>query len=466
MVQAGDVVTLTGYVSAYNNAWQLVYGNCEEWSVGTVSVTAASTFVLVGKTTTVTATLKNEPAAFKYSSSDTTIATVDETTGVVTGVKEGKVFITATLTVDGKTYSDTCAIEVTQITPKAITVSELIDKADSSNTNYVWDTKNIYQVKGIFEGYAGDNFGNAYLSDPETGKTVKIYGLSGTENAGFSYKDGAWKYSNPKNAETTIKGIVNNGEEVTLNVMFEDAKGVANIAGYVVEHKANEKTYASSINTPENGTASLSLTEPQKYGTKVEIVVAPNEGYVVNSVKVKTLYGEESIAADESGKYFYNVTCKNEVEVAFKVKPQAGSTQTLTITGAALGAQSSYSDCSGTIDGVDIVAKQICLQSNGIQMRTNKNGTTFIYNETAVAGSIVSITLYYNSEKDPNDALLVVSAGSEKMATLKTDGTATKFTDKKFVFTPTGNFSWFNISHTSTNGSAYIDSIDVVYKAA
>lgn len=468
MVEAGDVVTLTGFVSAYNEIWQLVYGNCEEWSVGTVSVTATSTFVLVGKTTTVTATLKGEAAAFKYTSSDPTIATVDETTGVVTGVKEGKVFITATLTVDGKTYSDTCAIEVTKITPQAITISELLEKVDSSNTsNFIWDTKNIYQVKGVLEGYAGDKNGNGYLSDPATGKTITIYGLSGTENAGFSYKDGDWKYSNPKNADTTVKGIVNNGEEVTLNVMFEDARGVANIAGCVVEHKVSEKTYASSIKAREHGTASLSLTEPQKYGTKVEIVVSPAEGYVVDSVKVKTLYGETSISADESGKYFYNVTCKNEVEVTFKEKPAPGLTQTLTITGAALGLSGSYADYNASVSGVDIVGKQLYMASDGIQMRVSGEKISYFYNDSAIQGDIKSITLNFNSGKTNKDDLLFVSLGETKMADVKLDGTSVKITDNKFTMeaTKTG-LKWFNISHSKTKGTVYIDSVDVVYTAA
>ena len=469
MVEAGDVVTLTGFVSAYNGTWQLVYGKCEEWSVGTVSMTAASTFVLVGKTTTVTATLKGEAAAFKYTSSDPTIATVNETTGVVTGVKEGKVFITATLTVDGKTYSDTCAIEVTKITPQATTISELLGKADPSNTtNFAWDTKNIYQVKGVLEGYEGDKNGNAYLSDPATGKTIKIFGLSGTENAGFSYKDGDWKYSNPKNADKTLKGIVNNGEEVTLNVMFEDARGVANIAGCVVEHKVSEKVYASSIvKTPEHGTASLSLTEPQKYGTKVEVVVAPADGYLVDSVKVKTLYGETSISADKSGKYFYNVTCKNEVEVAFKEKPAPASTQTLTINGTSLGLSGSYADCNTPVSGVDIVGKQLYLGSNGIQMRVKDGKTSYFYNDSAIQGDIKSITLNFNSGKTTKDGMLIVNVGETKMDAIKQDGTSVTITNNKFTLqTEKTGIKWFNISHSTTSGAVYLDSVDVVYIAA
>ena len=487
MVEAGDVVTLTGYVSAYNGVWQLVYGNCEEWAIGNVSVTAASTFVLIGKTTTVTATLKGEAAAFKYTSSDPTIAIVDETTGVVTGVKEGKVSITASIVVGGKTYSDTCYIEVTKITPKTTTISELLGKANPSNTtNFAWDTKNIYQVKGVLEGYEGDAYGNSYLTDPESGKAIKIYGLSGTENSGFSYKEGSWFYSNPKNADKTVKGIVKNGEEVTLNVMFQDAKGVANIGGWVVEHKASEKTYASSIiKAPEHGKASLSLTEPQKYGTKVEVVVTPTEGYVVDSVKVKTAYGETSVSADASGKYFYNVTCKNEVTVSFKEKaaePKPGEAKTITLNTTTSSLEAGGAYLAETTDFTVNADDSSVFTLAGNQVKQNapftKDGVTtpgylmfnknkgYIFSKTAINGNITSLEI--TTGASASDATeYAVTFGSAVLSTRSTaDGTVVA-KNTTYTFTPSSDVTdakYFQIAANVKNGQ--VVTIKVNYTAA
>ncbi len=485
MVEAGDVVTLTGFVSAYNGTWQLVYGNCEEWSVGTVSVTAASTFVLIGKTTTVTATLKGEAAAFKYTSSDPTIATVDETTGVVTGVKEGKVSITASIVVDGKTYSDTCYIEVTKITPKTTTISELLGKANPSNTtNFAWDTKNIYQVKGVLEGYEGDAYGNSYLTDPESGKAIKIYGLSGTENSGFSYKEGSWFYSNPKNADKTVKGIVNNGEEVTLNVMFQDAKGFANIGGWVVEHKVSEKTYASTIKALEHGKASLSLTEPQKYGTKVEVVVTPTEGYVVDSVKVKTAYGETSVSADESGKYFYNVTCKNEVTVSFKEKaaePKPGEAKTITLNTqtSSLGKDYVTEVTDFTVNADD--SSVFAFAGNQVKQNapyTNKEGVTtpgylmlntnegYIFSKTAINGNITSLEITTGASASTTTEY-AVTFGSAVLSTRSTTDGFVIGKGATHTFTPSSDVTdakYFQIAANVKKGQ--IVTIKVNYTAA
>lgn len=48
-----------------------------------------------------------------YSSSATTYATVNSSTGVVTGEAAGSSIVTASITVDGVTYSDTCTVIVT-----------------------------------------------------------------------------------------------------------------------------------------------------------------------------------------------------------------------------------------------------------------------------------------------------------------------------------------------------------------
>jgi len=48
-----------------------------------------------------------------YSSSDTSIATVNASTGVVTGVSAGTCYIIASMTVDGVTYTDKCKVVIT-----------------------------------------------------------------------------------------------------------------------------------------------------------------------------------------------------------------------------------------------------------------------------------------------------------------------------------------------------------------
>lgn len=66
--------------------------------------------VAVDGTTTLTADKYPTSATVTWASSDSTVATVSS--GTVTGVKAGIATITASITVDGKTYTDTCTVTV------------------------------------------------------------------------------------------------------------------------------------------------------------------------------------------------------------------------------------------------------------------------------------------------------------------------------------------------------------------
>lgn len=70
--------------------------------------------VEAGETVTLTATTVPAGETITWSSSATSYATVAD--GVITGVAEGTATITASITVDGQTYTDTCAVTVTEAT--------------------------------------------------------------------------------------------------------------------------------------------------------------------------------------------------------------------------------------------------------------------------------------------------------------------------------------------------------------
>lgn len=77
-----------------------------------VAVTGTAT-AAVGATSTLSATVDPVGSTVTWSSADEEIATVGESTGVVTGVAAGKVDITASIEVDGLTYSDSKEFTVT-----------------------------------------------------------------------------------------------------------------------------------------------------------------------------------------------------------------------------------------------------------------------------------------------------------------------------------------------------------------
>lgn len=75
-----------------------------------VTLDSAEDSINVGATTTLTATTVPEDAEVTWTSSDESVATVEN--GTVTGVAAGTATITATITVDEVDYSDTCEVTV------------------------------------------------------------------------------------------------------------------------------------------------------------------------------------------------------------------------------------------------------------------------------------------------------------------------------------------------------------------
>lgn len=77
-----------------------------------VTLNKNQTTLTVGDTETLTAVTYPASQSVAYTSSDSTKASVNSSTGVVTAVAAGSATITATITVSGTTYTDTCAVTV------------------------------------------------------------------------------------------------------------------------------------------------------------------------------------------------------------------------------------------------------------------------------------------------------------------------------------------------------------------
>ena len=77
-----------------------------------VSVVPSRASVGEGKTIQLNSYVVPSGTAVTWSTTDTTYLSVNASTGVVTGVAEGSGTVTASITVDGSTYTDTCAVTV------------------------------------------------------------------------------------------------------------------------------------------------------------------------------------------------------------------------------------------------------------------------------------------------------------------------------------------------------------------
>ena len=77
-----------------------------------VTLNKSTLSLTVGNNETLTATVNPVASSVTWSSSATGVASVNQS-GKVTAVSAGSATITASITVDGTSYTDTCAVTVT-----------------------------------------------------------------------------------------------------------------------------------------------------------------------------------------------------------------------------------------------------------------------------------------------------------------------------------------------------------------
>lgn len=162
-LHAGDEVVVYGDIKKFNNTkYEFNYNNyivslnCSHSDLEQpISFVTNPAQVSVGKTVTVSATAYT---TITYTSSDTTVATIDETTGVVTGVEEGTATITATATAKYGYKSASVSYEITVVAAGTVvagggkadfaTITSTSTSYGSGKTTAGWNYKNCAIFKG------------------------------------------------------------------------------------------------------------------------------------------------------------------------------------------------------------------------------------------------------------------------------------------------------------------------------
>lgn len=120
-VQVGDVVVVKGNIKKYNSTYELDYNNelvsLNRKATPTLSFSEDAYSVVKNGTLTINAN-SNSTGAITYQSSNTDIAEIDATTGVVTAKAAGTTTITATIAATEEYKSTTATVELTVTAPK------------------------------------------------------------------------------------------------------------------------------------------------------------------------------------------------------------------------------------------------------------------------------------------------------------------------------------------------------------
>ena len=333
------------------------------------------------------------------------------------------------------------------------TIADLADKKDV-------DTAHLYKVTGILEGLDHtDKYGNAYVTDPATGKSIALYGMT-TENV-YTMVDGAVDYENPQTAVETLADV-NNGEEVTVVVSPVAWSMSSSIKFYSVltDHKASTATYSITVDEVEDGTVSVTPDTASTYGTEATVTVTPDEGYVVEKVALTTAMGSSTLTAETDGTYKFNVTVVNKVTVT--LRDASAAVTSIEITAETLGL-SGYAAGTASASGVNFSYNELADLGDGIQWRNKDGKNSAIWNTTAMPSAIESIELHFNTNKTNNAKarLSVGFATTEIAEDLSIDNVAFDASNPVVTISNTdaAGATYFRINHGTVSGAFYISSI-------
>ncbi len=324
-------------------------------------------------------------------------------------------------------------------------------------------TDRVFEVTGILEGLkAGDKYGNGYLTDPTTKKTVMIYGLTGTADKGIAWDGAAFSFSNPKDADTSLAGVTN-GMEITMKCTYTyfSYTKTPEIMGNLLSHNASTATYTATATSADDPAAAITLskTEGIAYGEEITVnATSSKASYVVDTIKVTDAQGNKTVV--EGNKF--NATCVNTVEVTFR--DSATVVNNVTLTADAFGLPGSgYTDGTFKTGTTEWTYTEFMRSKAGaLQMRLKNGKCSNAYNTTALEKAIKNVVITFNSS-DPEYTkdVVCVATGTSAVTSATNVVNHADVVDNVYTYTPTNNTdTFFNLSHhATTTGAAYITSV-------
>ena len=412
----------------------------ENVKVNSITINGSSNMTVNGEQT-LTATVKPDDASNKtvtWSSSNTEMATVDQNTGKVTALKEGKVTITATAAdgsnVEGKlvitvteAVKPVTGIEITSDTESfevqlggSLKLSATVSPDEATDKSVTWSSSNkqvatmnqdgtvnvLSPGKTIITATAKDGSGAKAEQEITVTKAVNpVESIEITSNTG--------KFEVQLGESLTLSATVSPDEATDKSVTWSSSnKQVAtmNQDGTVNLKKAGTTTItaASQDGSNVNGTIELTVTAPEKKIESIEITSSTNSNTVklgdTVTLTAKITPGDaykQDLIWSSSNKQV--ATMNQDGTVNLK---KAGTT---TITAAS----QDGSNVNGTIE-LTVTAPEKKIESIEITSSTNSN--------TVKLGDTVTLT----AKITPSDAYkqnLIWSSSNRDVATMKQDGT-------------------------------------------
>ncbi len=245
-------------------------------AVPSITVTPSTASVETGSTTTLTATTENATGyTISWTTSNSSVATVNNS-GVVTGVSAGTATITASITVNGTTYSDACTVTVTSSGGSGS--EDVYSKVTSTPSDWSGTYLIVYEggnlaMNGALTADANSNSITVTISNsqiPVTSATEAAEFTIASMSGGFSIMAKGGKYiggsSSSNNVTYSTSAILN-----TLSISDGDVTIQSNTRTLCYrDDAANNQTRFRYYANPDNYNAIQLYKKTSSGGTTTE----------------------------------------------------------------------------------------------------------------------------------------------------------------------------------------------------
>lgn len=228
--------------------------------------------------------------------------------------------------IDGANY--VAPVDTSEPDLEVISVAEALELGNDNIRD------RAFQVTGVLEDFGSSPYGNAYLTDPASGKSIRLYGFSNNEEH-LTWSGTAYAWSGGNTARDSFKEaeseeyIVANGDLVTVKALYSPFNGTAQLNALYQSKSEEAQTFAASVvDEDPHGEVVLSKTEGIAYGEEVTVTATPAEGYSLKSLKLVNGWGKET---DISESLKFNASAANKVVVTWEEGAATEKTVTYTI---------------------------------------------------------------------------------------------------------------------------------------
>lgn len=345
----------------------------------------------------------------------------------------------------------------------------------------------IYELEGVWvpTGNSGDKYGNGLLVDPETGKSIVIYGLADSVSACvWDSTTQKYTFTNPQKYQDLLTQM-QPGDKIKVGGVWESGYG-GELKAYFISREEVKANLIYEITTDidaEKGSVSLSKESGFIYGDEVTVTVNVNEGVQIVDVK----FNDEVVKAEADGKTFKVTVAVGPNKLVVTLAAEGEKvTKTITIdfTSKSTNLKDTIGFTANTAQPFEFGDDVTTLQLQGynikkasgadkdeyayIMMNKSAKGS-YVANTAAVPGYITKIEFVIPSG---SSSKVTYYGTLSKTAVLEaqTTGTSLKGTGElitmEITATEEDQFSFFNFSTKDSSNNGQIAKIIITYVEA